>query len=311
MQMGFDLGTGDDVALMRDQITGQFGSCLPVLRLEPMAQLVNSLISSRTRDAVSSAAFERLICAYPQWPDLAAATVDDVQRTIADVTFPDVKARHLGETLRRIAVCHPDFDLSFLSSLSVTDALRWLEQLPGVGRKVSTSTLNFSTLCLPAFVIDTHILRVLRRFGFVSPNAETRIAYETMMTAMADWRATDLLELHVLLKRLGQTICRSNQAFCRRCPVSRNCKAAKSADNAAEIASVAAETGLGKTASADKRSAAAKALFPSSSNIARQSPRQSISFGNRTIFTRRLFQPGHERAGIAARHGNLIHRSSL
>jgi len=226
MQMVFDFGAVADMAWVRNQLRFFFGRPDRVCARAPIGQLVKSSISHRTLDEVSLAAYQRLVEAYPEWPALATASTGDVEALIGDVTFPDVKARHLGDALRAIGARHPDFDLDFLGRLSVAEALAWLERLPGVGRKVSASTLNFSTLDMPAFVVDTHVLRVLGRYGFVRNTADTRAAYDAVMGASSRWSAAELAELHILMKRLGQTICRHDRARCPDCPIRRRCKAA-------------------------------------------------------------------------------------
>lgn len=144
---------------MRDRLRSRFGCPGSIPARAPIGPLVKSLISSRTRDAVSAGAYRRLVAAYPAWLGMARAAPADVEAVIGEVTFADQKARHLGGALAAIAACHPDFDLTFLGGLSVPRALAWLERLPGVGRKVSASTLNFSTLRMPALVLDSHVLR--------------------------------------------------------------------------------------------------------------------------------------------------------
>ncbi len=224
MQMAFDLGAGEDIAWVRARLRCRFGTIGGFVARTPVGQLVKSSISGRTRDEVSLGAYHRLIDAYPDWIDIARAAAADVEAVIGDVTFADVKARHLGEALRAVAACRPDFDLAFLGTLSVARALEWLERLPGVGRKVSASTLNFSTLRMPAFVVDTHILRILSRFGFVRGKADTRTAYDVTMAMACDWSAAELAELHIVMKRLGQEICRADRACCRDCPISQRCR---------------------------------------------------------------------------------------
>lgn len=231
MQSSFDFGVAVDVLQMRDQLVGEYGEYSPVPKRTPIAQFVKSLISGRTRDEISLLAFIRLTNRYTSWSALADAPVADIQRIISEVTFADVKAQRLRLSLRTIGDSHPNFDLNFLARLSVPDALNWLEQLPGVGRKVSAAVLNFSTLCLPALVIDTHVLRVLQRFGMVSPKSDTVTAYETMMEATSAWSATDLIEFHDLLKRLGKTHCRHHVAQCQDCPLRYDCVTAAHKSN--------------------------------------------------------------------------------
>ncbi len=223
MQMVLGLGIDEDIAWLRDRLVSGLGRPPPISVRTPIGQLVKSSISGRTRDAVSLRAYGQLVVAYPTWRDLALAPADAVEILIGEVTFADVKARHLGEALRAVAVEHPSFDLAFLARLGVSRALAWLERLPGVGRKVAASTLNFSTLAMPAFVIDTHILRVLRRFGMVRVKADTVAAYDAVMASTHAWSAADLVELHILMKHLGQTICMVDRAECRGCPIRSRC----------------------------------------------------------------------------------------
>ncbi|MBP2558769.1 endonuclease-3 [Neorhizobium galegae] len=229
MQTAFDFGTPTDIALMRDRLRSKLSGYRPHNLREPIGQMIKSLISSRTKDEVSLRAYQRLVRRYPRWSDLAQAPEVEIEAVIAKVTFADEKARHLKAALGIIAARNADFDLSFLEDLPVPEALAWLETLPGVGPKVAASTLNFSTLAMPAFVVDTHVLRVLTRFGIVGAKADIAAAYARVMTAAADWTAADFSEFHVLVKRLGQTTCRFEAPLCRECPLRRDCRVAKSA----------------------------------------------------------------------------------
>ncbi|MEO1240807.1 MAG: endonuclease [Pseudomonadota bacterium] len=231
MQRSFDFGVDVDVLQMRDQLVGHFGEYSQAPKRTPIAQLVKSLISSRTHDEVSLLAFIQLTNRYASWSALADAPVEDVQRIISEVTFPDIKAQRVHLSLGAIRDSNPKFDLQFLSRKSTPDAIDWLEQLPGVGRKVSAAVLNFSTLRFPALVIDTHVLRVLRRYGIVRPKADTLMAYETMMEATSGWSASELTELHDLLKRLGKTHCRHHVVQCQSCSLRYDCVTAACKSN--------------------------------------------------------------------------------
>ncbi len=227
MQLALGFREFGDIAWVRERLRQYFGEPgAPRLRT-PVSQLVKSIISSRTLDEVSRGASQRLEDHYPRWGELAAAPVEDIQAIIDDVTFAIEKAQYVRDALCRVSERNADFDLTFLRQMSVPQALDWLEKLPGVGRKVAASTLNFSTLKMPSFVIDTHILRMLRRFGFVRRTADIPKAYGAMMAMVAEWSAAELSELHMLLKRLGQTVCRSNHAHCEHCPIGERCRAVR------------------------------------------------------------------------------------
>lgn len=224
MQAMLDFGAVEEMEWVRERLRSRFGRPAPAAARTPIGQLAKSSISGRTRDEISLRAYRRLVATYPEWSDIACAAPADIEAVIHDVTFPEVKALRLRNALRAIAARRPDFDLSFLGGWSVARALEWLERLPGVGRKVSASTLNFSTLHMPALVVDTHILRILRRFGFVRSRADAQAAYDMAMTILGDWSAADLAELHILMKRLGQTLCRADRVDCPACPINRRCR---------------------------------------------------------------------------------------
>jgi endonuclease-3 len=93
------------------------------------------MISGRTRDAVSQAAYGRLVATFGSPRSLAAAGAGRVRSVIGDVTFAEVKAAHLVAALRRIGAERRGFDLDFLGAMPLDDALAWLERLPGVGAR--------------------------------------------------------------------------------------------------------------------------------------------------------------------------------
>jgi endonuclease-3 len=234
MQASFDFGAAADIVFMRDRTAAAFGPQALLRRRDPLRQLVRSMLGSRTRDEISDAAFARLIDRYESWPELAAAQPDAIREVIADVTYAGDKAERLNRSIRLIAAERPDFDLDFLGALPVEEALRWLERLPGVARKVAAATLNFSTLNRPAFVVDEHVRRVLCRFGLIGLKADNRRAYYAVMAAAESWDAPALAELHILLKRLGQTFCRKGKKECHSCPLRERCGARLELDRTVE-----------------------------------------------------------------------------
>lgn len=182
---------------------------------------MKSLISSRTRDEDSIAAYRRLRERFGNARGIAAADPAAVEAALDRVTFADVKAPRLIETLRAIEADRPDMDLAFLRDLPLADALAWLERLPGVGRKTAAAVLNFTALDRPILAADTHTARALGRLGLGTGDA-TRVS-ERVTAAMPDWTGQDFRIFHVQTKRLGKTICHHRAPECRRCPLSGDC----------------------------------------------------------------------------------------
>ena len=227
MQLSLDFGQERDLAAAHAILASTFGRLLlPVERLQPASQLVRSILGVRTHDIVSDAAYDRLMRHFSGLRELMTAPLLQIEAHIRDVTWPEDKAYRLVSALQIIENRHPDFDLGYLADLPVETALRELERLPGVGRKIAAAVLNFSTLAMPAFVVDTHVSRVLRRLGFIGRNASTQRAYYAVMEALGNPSALSLLELHVLLKKLGQDFCRATDRRCAACPLKTLCKMA-------------------------------------------------------------------------------------
>ncbi len=212
MQESFGFAS-NDIAAWSSRLITWHGDPLPVPRRTPLGQLVKSIISGRTYDAVSAGAYGALAECFPDLGAIADAPATRVQALIADVTFPEAKAAHLIRAMGMIRAARPDCRLEFLGAMPMADALAWLERLPGVARKVAASTLNASTLNRPVLIVDSHVLRVLSRLGFVDRQADFQDASESATAAMPTWNGDDFLRFHILMKRLGQTVCVAGQKF--------------------------------------------------------------------------------------------------
>ena len=223
MQPTFDFKQAADLRSIRDRLSLQFGKIADKERLDPVSQFVRYVLGSRTLEPVSWSAFARLITHYQNWDAVADAPTSDIEALIRDVTFPEKKAPELKAALRKIRACYGKISFDFLVDLDIEQALSILKQIEGVGPRIAAATLNFSTFHGRAFVVDGHVLRILRRFGFVDANASAEEAYDAVMAAADDFDADDLYELHWQLKSLGQKTCSQAQAQCFSCPLSDIC----------------------------------------------------------------------------------------
>lgn len=212
-----------DLRSIRDRLGAVFSGVRGDRRLDPTSQFVHALVGVRTYDAISDKAFLRLVERFRRWDDVADAPVEAIGTVLAGVTFADKKAAGLKIALRQIRARFGAVDLEFLADDPVDIALFRLEEIHGVHRKIAAATLNFSTLRRRAFVVDTHVLRVMRRFGFVSPTADTVAAFDAVMAAADGLDADDLYELHWHVKWLGQEACTHGRTWCFRCPLSDIC----------------------------------------------------------------------------------------
>jgi endonuclease-3 len=219
----FSSGQSAELRSIRDRLRVVFGPIRDAERLDPTSQFVRSFLGAKNYDRNSWNAFWRLTRHFRSWDTLADAPVSEIEALLEDVNLHEKKAPDLKAALRHIRSRAGAINLEFLGTLDVGTALVWLEQIHGVGRKIAASTLNFSTLRKRAFVADSHIIRVLTRFGMTKGNAKTEDVYNAVMESAEGFDSDDLYELHWYLKKLGQQTCRPFRAECKACPLSGSC----------------------------------------------------------------------------------------
>jgi len=192
---------------------------------EPEWVLVQGVIGARTKSEISNAATERLLARYGSWEAVAGAPVAELQAELATQTYPNIAAERLKSSLSGIIERRGLVDLSHLAEMETQAAMAWLEQLPGIGRKIAAGVMNASTLDRRAIVLDGHHTRILQRMGLVPAKANTDRAFEAIMPAMPpEWSAADYDEHHLLMKKVGQNYCRPSALLCEECPAQALCK---------------------------------------------------------------------------------------
>jgi endonuclease-3 len=222
--MQIRLALPSDLAAVRDRLRAVFGPQRATHRMDPVSQLIKSVLSSRTYDQVSWAAFIRLRAAFPDWRALTLADPAQIEPVIDPVTFADDKARRLPILIRVIILKRGELDIDFLKDEPLEEAMEWLTRLPGVGVKIATATLNFSTLERAVLTVDTHVHRVTRRLGLAPRDGDLALAFESLMQQVpASWSADSFFELHWLLKGHGQSICTHFDPACGLCALRETC----------------------------------------------------------------------------------------
>ena len=212
--------------LIDDLLCGEYGApFIPFSYRDPVSELVNSLMSHRTRNAVTRAAFQRLKTELPEWRDVIDAPTQTVEAAIAAVTYPEVKAPRIQAALRNIMERRDgELSLDFLGELPVREARDWLEVIPGVGAKTSAAVLSFSRLRMPALVVDTHHQRVALRLGIVPPKGSLEKVATILQGYLPDaWDGQRVYDAHQGYMRHGQRVCHYARPDCGKCVVSAYC----------------------------------------------------------------------------------------
>ena len=202
------------------RLTDVFGE-LPFSDNDPMSQLVDIILSHRTRDEQTAAAWRNLLQRFGSWEAVRDAPTAEVQETIANVNFPEVKAPRLQKIMREITEERGNLNLDFLCELPVAEAAVWLNRFDGVGPKTTACVLLFSCR-MPILPVDVHVHRTSIRLGLIGKKVTAEAAH-TLLQALLPHDARVIYNFHKGLLRLGQRICVYDTPRCNRCVLTDLC----------------------------------------------------------------------------------------
>lgn len=209
---------GPDAARVRTLLAARFGEVgKPIL--DPLEELVLTILSQSTTDANRDRGFAGLKQRFPSWEDVRAASRSDVEDSIRVAGLAGQKAGAIQGALDRLHAERGSLDLDHLDAMSDDEAIAYLTSFGGVGVKTAACVLCFS-LRRPVLPIDTHVLRIARRFGWIAPGCTATRAHR-LVEARVD--PEDRFAVHMLLITLGRTSCNARAPDCTNCPLERIC----------------------------------------------------------------------------------------
>lgn len=175
----------------------------------PFATLVGTMLSLRTKDAVTERAAQRLLARASTPAALAALAPRTIERLIYPVGFYRTKAKNLRATCRILIERHGG---------RVPRTMEELLALPGVGRKTANLVLTVGHdeygIC-----VDTHVHRIVNLWGYVKTTtpAETEAALRSRLPRK-HWKS-----INDILVTFGQNLCVPVSPWCSKCPIEAAC----------------------------------------------------------------------------------------
>ena len=177
---------------------------------DPFLVLISCLLSLRTKDAVTSAASERLFALAKTPEEMLRLKTSDIEDVIYPVGFYRRKS---------VQIMHISKSLIEMYDSKVPDEIDELLKLKGVGRKTANIvvTLGFGK---PGIAVDTHVHRISNRLGLVTTKTPDKTEFELRrVLPVAYWRDfNDLLVVH------GQNVCTPISPRCSECLISGYCE---------------------------------------------------------------------------------------
>ena len=175
----------------------------------PFKILISTVLSLRTKDAVTGEASHRLFNLADTPQNMLKLNIPQIEKAIYPVGFYHTKAKNI------LKICHlliEKFDGQ------VPDNINTLLTLPGVGRKTANLvvTLGYNK---PGICVDTHVHRISNRWGLV----KTRTPEKTEEALRRILPKKYWISFNDILVTYGQNLCVPVSPFCSRCKIKRYC----------------------------------------------------------------------------------------
>jgi endonuclease-3 len=188
-------------------------------RLDPVSELVFTILSQHTSDLNAERAGEALKARFSSWEAVAAAPEEEVEEAIRSAGLARQKTPRILGALRRIQETRGRLNLDFLRELPLEQAKAWLRALPGVGPKTAAVVLCFA-LGMPAMAVDTHVHRVTRRLGLIGPKVTAEQAHDILEPLVPP---EEVYAFHVGLITHGRRVCHAQRPKCGQCILRLGC----------------------------------------------------------------------------------------
>ena len=205
--------------LVSDALEKLYGAPEPDIEEDVLECLILTVLSQNTNDVNRDKGFAVLKERYPTWEEVLDADVEDIADAIKIGGLSGQKSRTIKNFLTWLKAEYGKLDLEFIREMETEDAIPLLSQHKGIGIKTVSVTLAFA--CgRDVFPVDTHVLRISKRLGFVPSNCTAEKAHQLMPQIIAEGKA---YPFHMNLIAFGRRICDARKPKCDQCPITAHC----------------------------------------------------------------------------------------
>ena len=233
------------VPYVLDALEARYGEQHWQRRLDPVSELILTILTQNTADVNAEKAFEALRVKYPSdrqpeehhpgigwggeglstapppdWSLVEHAPLPELVDVIRPGGLAPQKAPRIQVTLAKIREERGTYDLEFLADLPALAAREWLTSIDGIGKKTASIVLAFC-FGMPVMAVDRHVERVSKRIGLIPEKATADQAHDLYLQLVPPER---MYAGHILLIHHGREICHAQSPAHDICPVRDRCR---------------------------------------------------------------------------------------
>ncbi|MGH2497024.1 MAG: endonuclease III [Ktedonobacteraceae bacterium] len=179
----------------------------------PLELLVATQLSAQCTDERVNLVTVDLFKKYGSVEDYAVVSQEEFEKDIKSTGFYRNKAKNIRAAAQRLISSYGG---------EVPRTMEELLTLPGVARKTANVVLGNTYGIVVGFVVDTHIGRLARRFGWTTSEDPVKVEQDLMrIIPQEDW-----LDLSHMLIYHGRAICTARKPACAACTLANLCPSA-------------------------------------------------------------------------------------
>src|SRR5215469_12750650 len=179
----------------------------------PLELLVATQLAAQCTDERVNIVTAQLFRKYRSVEDYATVSQEELEQDIKSTGFYRNKAKNIRAASQRIITDYGG---------EVPRTMAGLISLAGVARKTANVVLGNAFGIVEGFTVDTHNIRLARRFGWTTNEDAVKIERDLMrIIPHENW-----FDLSHLLIFHGRTICAARKPLCAQCSLKQLCPAA-------------------------------------------------------------------------------------
>lgn len=197
------------------EIMHQLGELYPNAKYEldfstPLELLVATILAAQCTDERVNAVTKDLFQKYRSAQDYATASQEELEQDVHPTGFYRNKAKSIRAACQYLVDRHQG---------EVPRTMAEMVKIPGIGRKTANVILGNAFGISEGFIVDTHVGRLARRFGWTQQEDALKAEQELMqLVPPQEW----LNVAHRMIMH-GRAVCTARKPACARCSLAGVC----------------------------------------------------------------------------------------
>ena len=207
-------GSPEQVTAIIAELRNQYPEAKTSLNFSnPLELLVATMLSAQSTDVLVNRVTADLFKKYRRVEDYATVSQEELEKDIQSTGFYHNKAKNIRAATKRIITNYGG---------EVPRTMEDLITLPGAARKTANVVLGNAFGIVEGIVVDTHVGRLVRRFGWTTNEDPVKVEQDLMrIIPREEW-----LHLSYRLICHGRAICIARKPLCAQCTLVHLCPSA-------------------------------------------------------------------------------------